>query len=481
MKSYLKPSIGIVACASFGLMEFMHAEIIVDERTLSPHVISMVEIDTVWPGHPVNFTMHASGDRQFFGYFDAERRMVLATRRLGDEQVQRFYPQTGYDQPPRGGSPASTRLGWDSHNDIVMAFDSEGHIHVSGNMHNNALTYFRTSKPHDLGTLVHIPQMTGELEDRVTYPNFRHSADGDLIFTYRHGSSGRGNQISNRYCTESRTWSRLLDQPLTDGEGERNAYLIGPVRGPDGWYHLTWVWRDTPCCSTNHNLSYARSPDLRNWFTAAGDPLGLPLTLNTAGVIVDPIPPQGGIINGTGRPGFDHDGNIVITYHKFDKEGNTQAYVARWKDEWQIKPITDWDYRWFFEGGGSIIFEVRLGTVQPRSDQYLQMDYYHARYGSGTWLLNKELDIVGRVHKRESVPAELENPISDFPEMTVHLRQGSSGRTDDGSSFRYLLRWETLPHNRDLPREGLLPEPSPLQLYKIGTRPAPTVESSPAP
>jgi len=449
--------------------------ILIDERKTGPAVLDMVEIDTVWAGHPVNFAMQASGDRQFFAYFDAERRMVLATRRTGETHVERFYPQTGHDRPPRPGSPPSTRLGWDSHNYLTMAIDSEGHLHVSGNMHNNALTYFRTTKPRDLASLEHVPQMTGEQEDKTTYPAFRDSADGDLIFTYRHGSSGSGNQISNIYCTESRTWSRLVDEPLTDGEGERNAYLNGPVRGPDGWYHVTWVWRDTPCCSTNHHLSYARSPDLRQWFTAAGEPLRLPLTLGTEGVSVDPIPPRGGIINGTGNIGFDHDGKVVITFHKFDGEGNTQAYVARWSEEWQIKPVTNWDYRWFFEGGGSIVFEIRLGTVEPRSDGYLQLDYSHVHHGSGTWLLNEDLDIVGRVIKHASVPAELRNPTGNSPGMKVHFLWGPSGTTGDGTPFRYLLRWETLPQNRDRPHEGPLPDPSPLRLYKIGSLATPPI------
>jgi hypothetical protein len=44
-------------------------------------------------------------------------------------------------------------------------------------------------------------------------------------------------------------------------------------------------------------------------------------------------------------------------------------------------------------------------------------------------------------------------------------------RTDGGRSGRpgisYLLRWETLGSNRDRPRQGPLPEPSPLRVYEI--------------
>ncbi len=41
----------------------------------------------------------------------------------------------------------------------------------------------------------------------------------------------------------------------------------GPVRGPDGLFHVVWVWRDTPDRATNHHLSYARSRDLQRWET----------------------------------------------------------------------------------------------------------------------------------------------------------------------------------------------------------------------
>ncbi|MCA9434001.1 MAG: BNR-4 repeat-containing protein, partial [Candidatus Omnitrophica bacterium] len=94
-------------------------------------------------------------------------------------------------------------------------------------------------------------------------------------------------------------------------------------KGPDGVYHLCWVWRDTPDCETNHTLSYARSSDLVHWENSDETPIKLPMTLETAEV-VDPVPPGGGILNGNTKIGFDHEGRAVISYHKNDEEGNTQ-------------------------------------------------------------------------------------------------------------------------------------------------------------
>src|SRR5690606_2804940 len=163
--------------------------------------------------------------------------------------------------------------------------------------------------------------------------------------------SGNGNEIYNIYNCETQTWTRLLDTPLTDGQGLMNAYQTQPTVMKDGWYHMYWVWRDTPDCSTNHDLSYMKSPDLKNWFNAFGEPVNLPATLDQKQLIVDPIPVEGGIINLAAKLILDENNNSVFVYHKFDSLGNTQLYSAQTENKkWVYKQITDWDYRWFFSG-----------------------------------------------------------------------------------------------------------------------------------
>ena len=123
-----------------------------------------------------------------------------------------------------------------------------------------------------------------------------------------------------------------------------------------------WVWREEGDCATNHDLSYARSKDLKHWQKGDGTPLQLPLTLTNADVI-DPVPVNGGIINGNTKLGFDSKKRVIVSYHKFDAAGKTQAYSARLEDgQWKIYQTSDWDYRWDFRGGGSIPFEIRLGN-----------------------------------------------------------------------------------------------------------------------
>ncbi|MFZ1756239.1 MAG: BNR repeat-containing protein [Caldilineaceae bacterium] len=431
-------------------------------------VVSVLEVDRVWAGHPVDFGLLTVGDRQFVAYYGADRQMTVAVRRLNESSWQRFaIPSAQTDAPGYKAATTSTRLGWDSHNSVTLAADADGYLHLSGNMHVNALTYFRTEQPWEITSFVQHFAMTGENEERCTYPHFLTDHKGELIFHYRDGSSGNGSEIYNRWDRAARRWGRRLDRPLTDGRGQMNAYLHEPVLGPDGRFHLSWVWRNTPDCRTNHDLSYAVSDDLVHWQTATGESIELPMNLQTPGVIVDPIPAEGGIINGSGKVGFDSQARVILTYHKFDAAGNTQAYNARWEEDgWRFYQTSDWRYRWWFEGGGSIVNDVVLGQVTKNGDGRLALDFRHVEAGAGRWILDEAtLHPVETLPPAAPLPAHLMTPESDFPEMQVHLWEDDGHSPDP--SVRYLLRWETLPAHRDRPRTGPLPEPSALRLYEI--------------
>ncbi len=428
-----------------------------DEPTTQPvrerQIESVIDVDRVWSGHPVGFALLTHRDRQFVAYYDHQRRMAVASRPLDALQWQRIH--------------LPEQLGWDSHNYITLAVDDDDHLHLSGNMHGNPLVYFRTTRPLDIASFERVPAMVGQREQRLTYPQFLRGPDNRLLYTYRDGGSGNGEQVFNVYDHAQRRWQRLIDQPLLSGEGKMNAYFIGPTRGPDGLYHLCWVWRDTPDCATNHSLSYACSRDLVNWETSAGKPIPLPITLAT-GEIVDPVPPGGGIINGNTRIGFDAQRRPVISYHKHDDRGHTQVYNARLEDgHWRIYQASDWDSRWDFSGGGSIRFAIRVSAIEAAADGTLTQAYSHDKHGSGIWQLDPEtLKAVGRASaRRPSLPKELRQVASDVPGMMVRT-QSDTGRGPD-PQVTYMLRWETLGPNRDRPREGDPPPPSILRLYAI--------------
>lgn len=413
-----------------------------------------LEIAEVPSGFPVGFRLLTAGGRQYAAYYDKHRRMTVAARRLSsDEWTYQILP---------------SKVGWDSHNYVTMAVDANGHLHVSGNMHGVPLVYFRTTTPGDITSLERLA-MTGKLEDRVTYPEFIRNRDGKLFFSYRNGASGNGARIYNQYHAATRSWSRLLDTPLMDGEGKRNAYPLGPVLGPDNRFHLVWVWRDSPDCATNHHLSYARSKDLIHWESASGHKVATPIKLDEKSLWVDPVPSGGGIINGCEKLFFGTDRQPVISYHKADPEGNMQIFAARpGKAAWTTHQLTRWNKPVEFGGNGSMGFiGIKISGLERVEPGVLTMSYRHREYGSGRLAVDEKTlrPLTRKIRNRPTHPKELGRLQSDFKGMEIR-RQNDSGDSGDGS-VRYLLQWETLEANRDRPRTPPLPEPSMLTLHKL--------------
>jgi hypothetical protein len=388
--------------------------------------------------------------------------MVVGQRNLDEDNFQlHILPPTS--RKSAGGT--STILGWDRHNFVTLGIDKAGFIHLSGNVHVHPLTYFRSTVPNNISTLKQVFEMVGTEEKRTTYPHFMNTREGELLFHYRDGHSGNGNEIYNIYSTETKQWSRMLDVPLTDGKGLMNAYQTQPTLMADNWYHVYWVWRDTPDCSTNHDLSYIKSPNLKNWFNAFGEPLKLPATLDKKSVIVDPIPAKGGIINLAAKLCLDENNQPVFAYHKYDSVGNLQFYTAHTKSgKWIYKQVTNWDYRWEFSGNGSINSEVLLKEFKKRDDDFYELSYWHIKQGSGTILLNDKFENCGKVLKPAPFKSQLKVE-GKFPGLLIQT-SGDIGKPAN-DEFRYILKWETINRNRDRPREKPWPEPSQLYLYKL--------------
>ena len=385
----------------------------------------------------VSLALCSTQSRQYVAYYDTLKQMTIAQRNLPDG--------------PWKEVKLDSWIGWDSHNSIVMISDSAGRIHISGNMHVSPLNYFMTDETGDISTLRRLDSLIGSQESRTTYPAFLPLPDGRLIFHYRNGSSGAGEEIYN-VCSPEGEWSRYIDTPLADGLGRMNAYMTEPQLGPDKMYHMIWVWRNSSDCSTNHDLSYAKSPDLIHWYNVFGEPLRLPITIDQEGMIVDPVKVGGGLLNGTPRLSFDANRRPMITYFKYDQNGNTQIYLARFEDgDWHIACLTDWDFRWDLVGGGSLKRELWTYAAKPDGPQDILVPF-------------KRVDSKGAIEPKEIiVDAETLEPVSirkekpvlpkwffeiDHPytsDMMVNYT-GDRGRTDYGG---YMLRWESRPANRD--------------------------------
>ncbi len=423
--------------------------------------LDSIQVSLVPAGFPVGFDLLTRGDRQYLAYYDAGHNLVVASRKIDSAGFRRQI--------------LPTQVGWDSHNFVTMALDAAGHLHVAGNMHTSAMTYFRTTVAGDIGSLVKVPNLVSAAkENSATYPEFITTPAGVLNFFYRQGSSGNGVWYADAYDSRptARTWSALYaGQPLFGSEGSVNAYFNGPVLGPDGRYHFVFMWRDTPDASTCHDIGYLRSqgPDLNAWENAAGEIASLPVVQSSIGIGVDPVPVKQGLINMSQTVGFDSQGRAVVSYHKYDGTGVSQVYNARWSPadkRWLVAQASAWKtYKWDFGGGGSIPSEISIGPVAVRNGKLVQ-SWHHAKFGSGEWVLD-EATLKPTGAQPPPPPAPASNPsfaaAADADPLSHTAWEQGYG---PDPTARYALHWRTLAANRDAKPDSVPPD-SPLMLVKF--------------
>lgn len=411
-----------------------------------------VQIDLVEASFPVEFSQAVGGGHHYVAYFDKNKDFCIAYRKLNESSFRK--------------TVLNSKIEWDSHNYTAIVVDPEGYIHVSGNMHNVPLNYWRSTKPYDASKFEAIHRMTGSEESLVTYPKFLKTASGELLFHYRSGGSGNGFEVFNIWKPETKTWSRFIDTPLIDGLGERNAYMKGPFYEQDGFYHLYWVWRETPDCSTNHTFSYARSKDLKHWEDGFGLPVRSPLVYDEVTLAVDRSAKQQGtgILNGVQAHALDSQHRIVLCNMKYDEHGNSQLYVYRAEqgsERWNEKRITNWSYRFEFSGWGSIVFEIQLKGMRRLESGNIGIHYFHSKYGEGEIVLDEQsLEPLAVREWKPNYPAMLDlvtTKGSFHKPIEVRMLQQEN----------FILRWETMAANNDLKPEGPLPEPCPLEFIEL--------------
>ena len=258
-------------------------------------------------------------------------------------------------------------------------------------------------------------------------------------------------------------------------QGLRSAYASLPEVGSDGWFHIHWVWRDTPDCATNQHLSYARSRDLIAWETAHGKKLGLPIRYGQSEAVVDPIPPGGGIINGGHRLAFDSAGKPVLAYHKADAAGNMQIFISRPSPEkWESRALTDWKTPIHFSGGGSMPFIGITVSISEMAPGVLGVGYRHKDHGGGTIQLDATtlLPLERKISLPPYFPGALNRIESDFPAMEIRRVSRLEESNPDGHA--YLLQWESLGPNRDKKPPLPLPESSMLRVHRMKAEVTPT-------
>lgn len=290
--------------------------------------IAVKEVGLGWAKNSVNTTVFRKNaltthkEHQYIAYYDAEGYVVVGKRSLkdGDWVIQRSEFKGNVN---------------DAHNVISIAVDGNGFLHLSWDHHNSKLRYAKSVNPESL-RLGNEQEMVGKNESRVSYPEFFNLPNGDLLFLYRDGGSGGGNLLINRYDSTLGTWKRIQTN-LIDGEGKRNAYWQAYV-DDRGYVHISWVWRESPDVSSNHDLAYAVSKDFGvTWHNSVGVQYNLPINISNAEYALK-IPENSSLINQTAMAA-DQAGNPFIVSYWQAADETTPQYKLIYKidKEWKVK------------------------------------------------------------------------------------------------------------------------------------------------
>ncbi|MGL1958737.1 MAG: BNR-4 repeat-containing protein [Colwellia sp.] len=275
---------------------------------------SILIADDAFSGSSVNVlagvkqTVFTESIYQYAAFYNAKAQLVLAKRRLGEDvwqkQVTDFFGNVN-----------------DAHNHISLIVDGEGYIHIAWDHHNNSLRYARSKAPGSLQLeKLNMLSKADEAESKadpnqegsVTYPQFYRLKNGDVLFAYRHGGSGRGSLVLNTYNTKNQQWQRIHNS-LLDGEGKRSAYWDMSIDS-NGVLHLAWIWRETPDVASNHDLAYAQSLDNgQTWQTIDGDVYQMPIT-ETTSKVVKHIPQNHKLMNPPVVAADKHSNPFIASY-----------------------------------------------------------------------------------------------------------------------------------------------------------------------
>ena len=281
----------------------------------------------------ISWNLYTVGEQQFAAYYGQNpddnndplnETIIIARRNLGGTDWE--FLRTNF---------TANNIN-DNHDNINFAIDGDGHMHLSWGMHSDTYHYAVSPNPvtgtnplsmgNDLGT------MTG-LENTVTYPQFYNLPGGDLLYSFREGSSGNGDSYLNRFDNATRTWSNVHENisgsnHVTYLQGRNfspnwNSYLNRMVIDDNGRLHITWTNRyggDSPAnesgYQTNNNMFYGYSDDFGDtWNRIDGTPYILSIVDPTAAGQVDAarigdiavaIPEGSSLINQTGMA-LDHN------------------------------------------------------------------------------------------------------------------------------------------------------------------------------
>ena len=285
------------------------------DTQLDPTALYFVSYD----GLVNNDSFQQSGILSYAGYqyaawYTADRNAVIARRRLPS------------------GSWATVKLPHqlstnDSHNVISLGVSpADGRLHIAMDTHDNPVYYVASiaglvshpaSYPWTGADFGAVQRTLGGVDlGSITYPQFLVTPAGALQLSYRTGASGNGANELAEYAggrwTKLGRWQSAAGN-YTGPNGvvstTRNMYLHGIDYTPSGRLYATFTWREgntgVLCAGgglSNHDTGYVYSDDQgRTWHNNAGTVVGSTggsaVSLDSPGLVVDPLGPDHGLMN----------------------------------------------------------------------------------------------------------------------------------------------------------------------------------------
>ena len=319
-------------------------------------------------GESSNAEIAVYGATVYVAYADQDYTLTVARR---DAVMGEWTKATKIDTTLGKSDP--------SHNQIALAIDGAGYIHVWYGMHNaQGMRYARSNAPDDVtsGFTVRSEEFPDPDAD-YTYPHAAAAPNGDIYFSIR--QEGRMLPLF-RWDSAGQQWSQIA--VFADGQARSNdgqtytPYLPWLFVDSENNVHIKWEWAFGTARSERHVGSYALyKPATDTFYRADGSPYTLPITVESADVFQPR--PEGVSWNDEGIAlsdlAVDANHRPVISY-AFSPTGardNWQHRVAHWNGtQWVLTVLTSETKKW-----NKDFLIAEQGVI-----------YYYARTNAGTEL-----------------------------------------------------------------------------------------------
>jgi hypothetical protein len=290
--------------------------------------LTKIEIGKGWAGNTVNtviFRHHGVltfGNVQFAAFYDANENVTFVRRDLQTNAVEYSTLEGEFNVR-------------DAHNAISLGVDKNGYLHIAFDHHGSPLQYRRSTTPMSINHWSNPMPMTGEKEEKVTYPAFLFNpVDSALLFLYRRGNATNGEAFLKKYNPQQQQWFDF-DEPILSGNDKVPTacpYWNHPVFDERGALHLSFVWRipGKEGKVNNIGMAYATSRDNgMSWANYENVHLSLPITRESQTSVWD-IPELLNLINQCGMS-TDTNGCPHIVYYSND-DNHIPQYKHLWFD-----------------------------------------------------------------------------------------------------------------------------------------------------